>query len=217
MMKLTGSINGTPFTVEGKGTGNSQDGHHKGKWVCTSGELPMSWAALSTTLGYGYKCYTNFPNGIPHFYQQCMPEGWTQEREISFEGDGIIKTIHEISYEKGTVINRVKLEGTGFNEDSPVLNDGIGVFLPSTEMSYPLEDGIRAITLLLFPLKNEERKFILVTQRSTHKQLSESREVQIPSHHFIRLQAKQYKDVDDGSDHIVMEERLEGYDYKLIE
>ena len=55
MMKLKGSINGTPFTVECKGTGNSQDGHHKGKWVCTSGELPMSWAALSTTLGYGYK------------------------------------------------------------------------------------------------------------------------------------------------------------------
>ena len=94
-----------------------------------------------------FRCYTNFPNGIPHFYQQCMPEGWTQEREISFEGDGIIKTIHEISYEKGTVINNVKLVGTGFNEDSPVLNDGIGVFLPSTEMSYPVEDGIRSTTL----------------------------------------------------------------------
>ena len=55
MMHLEGTINGTPFTVEGKGTGNSQNGHHQGKWVCTSGTLPMSWAALSTSLGYGYK------------------------------------------------------------------------------------------------------------------------------------------------------------------
>jgi len=217
MMHLEGTINGTPFTVEGKGTGNSQNGHHQGKWVCTSGTLPMSWAALSTSLGYGYKCFTNFPNGIPHFYQQCMPEGWSQEREISFEGDGILKTRHEISYVKGTVINKVKVEGTGFNADSPVLNDGLAVFLPSTEMSYPLEDGIRSVTLLLFPLKNAEGKYLFTTQRSTHKQLSGSRKVQIPGHHFIRLQAKQYKDVDDSSDHIIMEERLEGYDYKLIE
>ena len=76
-----------------------------------------------------------------------MPEGWSQEREISFEGDGILKTRHEISYVKGTVINKVKVEGTGFNADSPVLNDGLAVFLPSTEMSYPLEDGIRSVTL----------------------------------------------------------------------
>ena len=55
MMHVEGTINGSPFTVEGKGASNSQGGHHKGKWVCTSGTLPMSWAALSTTLGYGFK------------------------------------------------------------------------------------------------------------------------------------------------------------------
>ena len=78
-----------------------------------------------------------------------MPEGWVQEREISFEGDGVLKTKHEISYVKGTVMNKVTLEGTGFNADSPVLNDGLAVFLPSTEVSYPLEDGIRSVTLLV--------------------------------------------------------------------
>jgi len=217
MMHLEGTINGSSFTVEGKGAGKSQDGHHKGKWVCTSGTLPMSWAALSTTLGYGFKCYTYFPNGIPHFYQNCMPEGWVQEREINFEGDGVLKTRHEISYVKGTVMNKVTVEGTGFNADSPVLNDGLAVFLPSTEMSYPLEDGVRSHTLHLFPLKNVEGKYLFAKQKSMHKQLSGSRKVQVPGHHFIRLQAKLYKDVDDSSDHIVMEERLEGYDFKLIE
>lgn len=54
-MFIQGSINGQSFTVEGSGKGNSSKGHHKGKWVCTSGKLPMSWAALTTTLGYGYK------------------------------------------------------------------------------------------------------------------------------------------------------------------
>ena len=78
-----------------------------------------------------------------------MPEGWVQEREINFEGDGVLKTKHEISYVKGTVMNKVTVEGTGFNADSPVLNDGLSVFLPSTEMSYPLEDGVRSHTLLV--------------------------------------------------------------------
>ena len=54
-MQLEGTINGKSFKVEGKGTGNGQKGYHKGKWVCTTGKLPMSWAAIAGTLGYGYK------------------------------------------------------------------------------------------------------------------------------------------------------------------
>ena len=52
---VNGVVNGKPFTVEGEGTGNSNEGFHKGKYVCTSGKLPMSWAALGTTFGYGMK------------------------------------------------------------------------------------------------------------------------------------------------------------------
>ena len=54
-MVLQGSINGTKFSVEGKGMGDSRKGTLNGKWVCTSGQLPMSWAAIAGTLGYGYQ------------------------------------------------------------------------------------------------------------------------------------------------------------------
>ena len=54
-MQLEGTINGKSFKVEGKGIGNGQKGYHKGKWVCKTGKLPMSWAAIASTLGYGYK------------------------------------------------------------------------------------------------------------------------------------------------------------------
>ena len=52
IMAVNGSINGEPFSVEGKGTGNSLTGTLRGKWVCTTGALPLAWAALTPTLGY---------------------------------------------------------------------------------------------------------------------------------------------------------------------
>ena len=50
-----------------------------------------------------------------------MPEGFVQEREISFEGDGVYKTRSEVTFENGCVYNRVKLNGNGFKEDGNIL------------------------------------------------------------------------------------------------
>ena len=55
IMEIEGTINGLPFAIEGKGWGNSHIGYVKGKWICTSGKLPISWAAMASTLGYGFK------------------------------------------------------------------------------------------------------------------------------------------------------------------
>merc|ERR1712066_111695 len=127
---LQGSINGQLFSIEGKGFGNSLTGEVRGKWVCTSGKMPISWAAIACTLGYGFKCFIKFPNGLNHFYQECMPEGFTQERVARYQDDGTIKTYHEIHLQKGVVINKITLQGEGFKADSAVLNNGMRVFLP---------------------------------------------------------------------------------------
>merc|ERR1712002_1299652 len=110
--------NGQRFQVEGRGSGDSEKGHHDGKYVCTTGKLPLAWPALASTLGYGFKCFAKYPNGITNFFNECLPEGYIQNRTIRFDEDGVIQTHHEIVGTNGVIVNKVTLEGT-FMANSP--------------------------------------------------------------------------------------------------
>ena len=73
-----------------------------------------------------------------------MPDGYTQERVTSFQDDGTLKTYHEISLQKGVVMNKVTLQGEGFKPDSPVLSNGIKCMLPTVERTFAYEDGVKS-------------------------------------------------------------------------
>ena len=47
--------------------------------------------------------------------------------------------------ENDILINRVSLQGEGFKDDSPVLNDGLLAALPCTELVVPLDDGVKSL------------------------------------------------------------------------
>jgi len=213
---IQGSINGQAFTVEGKGLGNSATGKLKGKWVCTSGKLPMSWAAVASTLGIGFKCFTNFPNGLTHFFQESMPEGYTQERVTRFQDDGTLKTYHEIHIQKGVVMNKITLQGEGFKADSPVLSSGIKGMLPFAERSFPYEDGVKSLTHQIFPLK-DGKGYAIATMTTVNRALGEGRNVAVPDPHFVRCEIKQFRDTDDDSDHIIQEEILQAHHISLFD
>jgi hypothetical protein len=202
---LQGNINGKAFTVEGKGLGYSGTGKVKGKWVCTSGKLPMSWAALGSTLGVnGFRAFVNFPNNLAHFFQESMPEGYTQERVIRFQDDGTLKTYHEINFQKGVLMNKVTLQGDGFKSDSPVLNDGLKVAMPLHERVDPFEDGVKSLGDLDFPLKSNSGN-LKATQSTVNKPLGDGRVVPVPTPFFMALESEQFRDTDDDSDHIVQD------------
>jgi len=214
---IQGSVNKQAFTVEGKGLGNSATGRTKGKWVCTSGKLPMSWAAISGTLvGYGFKCFTNFPNGTVHFFQECMPEGYTQERVTRFQDDGTLKTYHEIHIQKGVVMNKITLQGEGFKADSPVLNNGLKGMLPSAERTFPHEDGVKSLVHHVYPLKDSSG-YMIATQTTVNRPLGEGRNVPVPAPHFARSEIKQFRDTDDNSDHIIQDEISQAFHLSLFD
>ena len=54
-MKVNGTVNGRHFVIHGKGSGDARIGKIKGKWGCTSGNLPMAWGVLAPTFAYGMK------------------------------------------------------------------------------------------------------------------------------------------------------------------
>ena len=75
-----------------------------------------------------------------------MPEGYTQERTISFENDGTYKTKAVVTFERGSVYNRVTLTGEGFKEDGDIMRKNFTFACPSSVV-YVLPDkannGIR--------------------------------------------------------------------------
>jgi len=212
LMVIKGTVNGRQFSVEGKGFGNATTGKVKGKWTCPGGKLPISWAALAGTLGFGYKCFTKYKDGgANNFYQECMPDGYTQERIVRFQGDGNIKSYHEVYVQKGVVVNKVTLQGDGFKPSSPVLNNGIESSLPSTETTFPFENGLKSLVHHLFPLKHRSGEFIVATQITVNRPLGCTSTITIPPHHFSRGEIKQYTDACDNTDHVVQEVAMEGY------
>jgi hypothetical protein len=214
---IQGSINGQAFVVEGKGLGDSSKGAMKGKWVCNTGKIPLSWAALASTLGNGLKCFAHFPNGLQHFFQECMPEGYTQERVTRFQDDGTIKTYHEIHFQKGVIMNKITLQGEGFKADSAILNNGIKCMLPTAERTFPYEEGVKSLVHQVYPLKNAPDQYVIATQTTVNRPLGEGRKVDVPEPHFARVEMKQFKDIDDDSDHIIQDEIQEAYHLSLMD
>jgi len=213
---IQGSINGQAFVVEGKGLGDSSKGAMKGKWVCNTGKIPLSWAALASTLGNGLKCFAHFPNGLQHFFQECMPEGYTQERVTRFQDDGTLKTYHEIHFQKGVIMNKITLQGEGFKADSPILNMGLKQFLPIEERTFPYEDGIKSLGHMVFPLKSGEG-YAIATQTTVNRPLGEGRTLATKGAPYLtRGHVMQFRDIDDDSEHVIMEEIMQSYQLTMF-
>lgn len=213
---IQGSVNGEAFTIDGKGRGDSNSGTVKGKWVCTSGNLQLPWAALASTLGYGYKCFANLPNGLSHFCQEAMPEGYTQERVLRFQDDGTLKVYHEIYFQKGVIVSKVTVQGDGFKPDSHVITKNLKCWLPTEERHIPFEDGMKSVVHFVFPLK-DGKGYAIATQTTVNRPLGGGRNVVQPEPYYMRADCRQYRDTDDDSDHIIHEEILEAHHLQLLE
>lgn len=51
--EMEGDVEGHKFTVRGEGTGDATTGTIKGTYVCTTGDLPVPWASILSSLSYG--------------------------------------------------------------------------------------------------------------------------------------------------------------------
>ena len=53
VVEVEGKLNGAEFSVRGKGVGDARNGTLKGTYVCTTGDMPVSWNAITQSLQYG--------------------------------------------------------------------------------------------------------------------------------------------------------------------
>jgi len=202
-MKIHGFVNGQEFTIYGKGAGDARIGKLKGKWISinnstkmnakqckgqkpsASPPCPMAWGVLAPTFAYGMKVYAKYPEEMGHYFQECMPKGYSQRRLTRFGrlcGDddpveeGIMKTYHEVTIREGQVRgqlmwivhSRVHLEAT-FKEGSPLLkNDATELYLQSLERTVPFEDGVKNYVQYFYPIKDSKEGDMIIATQMTH-------------------------------------------------
>jgi len=219
VMIIDGTVNGgSKFHVEGKGSGNAQEGYQRGKWVCKSGKMPVPWSLLAPTLGYGFLVFAKYPNGIKNFPVESFPEGVTYDRTLTFENDGVITSHHDIFWQKGQVMNKVTFTAEGFKPDSPVINFGIGVPKPSVATCYPNGNNSgRYIVPQVFPIKDSDQEVVYASMVTNVKGIGTSSNIKYGMHHFIKGEQEQFKDVSEKSDHICQHEALTVFDFSLLE
>jgi hypothetical protein len=184
-MKIDGKVNGKNFIIHGKGEGDARIGKLKGKWRCTSGDLPMAWGVLAPTFAYGMKLYAQYPDHCIQWFQSTMPQGYNQRRVTRFgtmsgrnndsnDDEGTMNTYHVIRFGEGIVDkqlvwmvhNRVKLEAT-FREGSPLLKgDSCGIYLQSVERFIPWQDGTKQYVQYFYPIKGTDD--IIISTQMTH-------------------------------------------------
>ncbi|XP_066936049.1 green fluorescent protein-like [Clytia hemisphaerica] len=212
VMELDGQINEIKFSVRGKGTGDATTGTIDAKFVCTTGELPVPWASISSAMSYGALCFTKYPVNIKDFFKSTLPDGYIQERTISYENDGSWKVRGVITYEHGSIYNRVTLKGEGFKRDGHILQKRYDFCCPNNAV-YVLPDkennGLRVVFNKAFKLK--DGGYHCAKHEQQNIPLGGGI-VDIPIYHHLHVGNIFSKDLEETRDHLCLIEKLTAID-----
>uniref|UniRef100_UPI000292D3C4 Fluorescent protein plum n=1 Tax=Discosoma sp. LW-2004 TaxID=301246 RepID=UPI000292D3C4 len=138
---MEGSVNGHEFEIEGEGEGRPYEGTQTARLKVTKGgPLPFAWDILSPQIMYGSKAYVKHPADIPDYLKLSFPEGFKWERVMNFEDGGVVTVTQDSSLQDGEFIYKVKVRGTNFPSDGPVMQKKTMGWEASSERMYP-EDG----------------------------------------------------------------------------
>nr|AAR85350.1 green fluorescent protein 1 [Anthomedusae sp. SL-2003] len=203
-LELDGDVDGQTFKVIGEGVGDATTGVIEGKYVCTEGEVPISWVSLITSLSYGAKCFVRYPNEINDFFKSTFPSGYHQERKITYENDGVLETAAKITMESGAIVNRINVKGTGFDKDGHVCQKNLESSPPSTTYVVPEGEGIRIIYRNIYPTKDGH--YVVADTQQVNRPIRAQGTSAIPTYHHIKSKVDLSTDPEENKDHIIIKE-----------
>nr|QEQ56195.1 green fluorescent protein FP1 [Aequorea australis] len=214
VVEMEGDVEGMKFSVRGKGHGDANTGKIEASFICTTGELPVPWSSILTTVTYGAQCFAKYPNDIKDYPKSAMPEGYVQERTITFENDGVYKTRAEVTYEKGSVYNRVTLNGSGFKKGGNILGKKLE-FNYNPHCIYVLPDvqnnGIKCYINIVHDVIGGGQ--IIAAHQQLNTPLGGG-PVDIPHYHHIQAHTILSKDPKETRDHMNVVEVFRAIDCK---
>uniref|UniRef100_UPI002E2E8A06 Green Fluorescent Protein Variant \ len=139
---MDGSVDGHYFEIEGEGTGNPFKGEQELKLrVTKGGPLPFAFDILSPTFTYGNRVFTDYPEDMPDYFKQSLPEGYSWERTMMYEDGATATASARISLDKNGFVHKSTFHGENFPANGPVMKKKGVDWEPSSETITP-EDGI---------------------------------------------------------------------------
>jgi len=202
--ELEGDIDGVTFSIRGKGVGNATNGKLEAKFICTTGELPVPWASVISSLGYGSHCFSKYPNDIKDFFKSAFPQGYVQERTIAYDNDGALTTRAEITFENGAIYNRVKVTGTGFDKNGIVLGKKLEFkSLPSCIYVLPDDNGVKSKYQKVYKIIGGGYQHSTTTQKNYP---IDDGLYHVPEYHHLQVSSEISKDPKEKRDHAILHE-----------
>ena len=64
--------------------------------VTEGGPLPFAFDILTTATQYGNRAFTKYPKGIPDYFKQSFPEGFSWVRTMVFGDGGVCDVTNNI-------------------------------------------------------------------------------------------------------------------------
>nr|AFC34908.1 GST-GFP [Cloning vector pGEX3x] len=206
LVELDGDVNGHKFSVSGEGEGDATYGKLTLKFICTTGKLPVPWPTLVTTFSYGVQCFSRYPDHMKRhdFFKSAMPEGYVQERTISFKDDGNYKTRAEVKFEGDTLVNRIELKGIDFKEDGNILGHKLEYNYNSHNVYITADkqkNGIKANFKIRHNI--EDGSVQLADHYQQNTPIGDG-PVLLPDNHYLSTQSALSKDPNEKRDHMVL-------------
>nr|AAU04448.1 green fluorescent protein G2 [Montastraea cavernosa] len=180
-LRMEGAVNGHNFVIEGEGKGKPFEGTQTiNLTVKEGGPLPFAYDILTAAFQYGNRAFTKYPRDIADYFKQSFPEGYSWERSMTYEDQGICIIKSDIRMEGDCFIYEIRYDGVNFPPSGPVMQKKTLKWEPSTEKMY-VRDGV---------LKGEVNMALLLEGgghyrcdfRSTYKA---KKRVQLPDYHFV--------------------------------
>ncbi|MEQ2059496.1 hypothetical protein UXJ23_14900 [Burkholderia cenocepacia] len=208
LIELEGDVNGHRFSVRGEGYGDASNGKLEIKFICTTGRLPVPWPTLVTTLSYGVQCFAKYPEHMRQndFFKSAMPDGYVQERTISFKEDGTYKTRAEVKFEGEALVNRIDLKGLEFKEDGNILGHKLEYSFNSHYV-YITADKNRNGLEAQFRIRHnvDDGSVQLADHYQQNTPIGEG-PVLLPEQHYLTTNSVLSKDPQERRDHMVLVE-----------
>nr|AXC07819.1 mutated Neae [Cloning vector pDSG346] len=206
LVELDGDVNGHKFSVRGEGEGDATNGKLTLKFICTTGKLPVPWPTLVTTLTYGVQCFARYPDHMKQhdFFKSAMPEGYVQERTISFKDDGTYKTRAEVKFEGDTLVNRIELKGIDFKEDGNILGHKLEYNFNSHNVYITADKQKNGIKANFKIRHNVEDGSVQLADHYQQNTPIGDGPVLLPDNHYLSTQSVLSKDPNEKRDHMVL-------------
>nr|AUO28692.1 GFP-RFP fusion protein [synthetic construct] len=193
---MEGTVNNHHFKCTSEGEGKPYEGTQTMRIkVVEGGPLPFAFDILATSFMYGSRTFIKHPPGIPDFFKQSFPEGFTWERVTTYEDGGVLTATQDTSLQDGCLIYNVKVRGVNFPANGPVMQKKTLGWEASTETMYPADGGLEGACDMALKLVGGGH--LICNLETTYRSKKPATNLKMPGVYNVDHRLERIKEADD--------------------